>query len=314
MNDDSDILRAAARYLGLKRPSLSISSPILDFSSPPNQSKPIRSPLDGFLPPITSSIPAARSALNDILGLPLIPPKPKGIPIRIAPPPPKDKTELSSKINKDTKSLLTMNIQLIQAQKIPAPQEIATNEAKVITTSVLHVDMRKSSQLLETFDPITALRIYKIFHAALVATARLQNGRVRTFAGDRIGVVFDLLEKRQRSVAVETALLMEEMINDVVNPILSANINHEIEYGIGIDYGKMFVGKIGQSGTDNNDLAWVGKAMSTASKLADITKPGIYITNAIFTGMSDDLKDNTMIWNPINHPEHGLIHQWLLKV
>jgi len=166
--------------------------------------------------------------------------------------------------------------------------------------------------MLEFLDPVTALRIYKIFHSALVATARLKKGRIRTFAGDRIGVIFDLLKERQRSTAVETAILMEDMLENIVNPFLENNIGHTIKYGIGIDYGKMFVGRIGQSGSDNNDLAWVGTAMNRASKLADIPEPGIYITNEVYTNMQLDLKDpSKMMWSmPIRNTDYGLIYKY----
>ena len=294
MRDDTNFSDALRSILGLQRPNLSPPTTPHSLSDYLTQSPP--------KPPY--------SALNDFK----LPISTKGISLRIAPTPPKNETELSSRISRDTKTLLSMKMQLIQAQKIPTPQEVAINEVKVIKTSVLHVDMRRSSDLLDIFDPIIALRVYKVFHAALVATARFKNGRVRTFAGDRIGVIFDLNKERPRSIAVETALLMEEMINNIVNPILSTNIKYEIEYGIGIDYGQMFVGKIGQSGTDNNDLAWVGKAMNTASKLADIPKPGIYITDSVFTGMLKNLKDSSMIWEKINNSEYGIIHKWLLKV
>ncbi len=253
--------------------------------------------------------PAPKSPLIDFFGLPPLPPKPKGVPLKIIPLPPKNRSELISRIQTQTRSLLNMNVQLVKARKVPAVSEVANNEAKIITTSVLHVDMRKSSQILENHDAVTALRIYKIFHAALVAVARYRKGRIRTFAGDRIGVVFDLHEERQRSIAVETAQMMEDVLQNSINPLIENTIGYSFDFGIGVDYGQMFVGKVGQTGADNNDLVWTGVAMNRASKLADYGS-GVFVSQNVFDFMAPNLKNDDCIWIPSKNVDLGTIYQW----
>ncbi len=279
-------------------------NPLLDYAktkTPPTNSlsdffsaKPSNpNPFLDYLTGITSQ--PNKTMANSFLP-PIQPLSPTGVKIRIAPSFPKTKAELIKKIDTDTKGILKKNLQIVQARKVPAPTEVSSNEAKLLRTSVLHIDMRKSSEILKQYLAKDALKIYQTFHAAMVSVSRFKNGRIRTFAGDRVGVVFDFYEKRQRSEAVETALSMQYVMEQIVNPQLLEIYGYRIEYGIGVDYGDMLVGRVGQDGATNNDLVWTGEAMTTASKLADFDGGGIYLSKTVFDLMATDLKDQTTAW------------------
>lgn len=246
-------------------------------------------PKPNYLPPITPVAPRA------IFPLPTIP---------------KTQDVLVKRITSDTQRALRFRFTHTEARKVPAPADIAFNEAKTVETSVLHIDIRDSSDIVESFTPENALKIYKIFHNAMVLIARFYDGRIRTFAGDRIGVVFDI-EDYKRSQAVKTGLLMQYVLESLINPMLEEAFSYSLNFGIGIDFGKMVVGKVGSFGSTNNDLVWAGKAMNTASKIADLDT-GVIISERVHSNMDKELKEEwNMIWQEINSPKFGKLYKFV---
>ncbi len=127
-----------------------------------------------------------------------------------------------------------------------------------------------------------------------------------------MGALFDNSKnKNLRTQAVKTALLINEIISQKVNPALSEIFDYTLEYGIGIDYGEMLVGRIGKYGIQNNDLIWLGEAMNHASKLADYgNKTGIFVSEEIYKNMETGIKKSSdLIWFPIKEISLGNFYQ-----
>lgn len=257
------------------------------------------------LPPIPSSINSIKS-----VSLP---------PITVAKSPgislqqlfrPKTTQQLIKRIEEDTLRIIRTQINTSKAFKVPEITDVSHAEAKTITTSVLHIDMRGSTNIIRQFNAVDALKIYKIFHATMVSVALFKGGKVRTFAGDRIGVLFD--PSRSVDDAVETALLMQGVIEQILNPIFQERAGYSIQYGIGVDYGIMLVGRIGQYGNSNNDLVWVGEAMNVASKLADDMGAGVFISDTVHSNMSSKImEDMNMLWKQSVDVKLGTVHEFI---
>lgn len=293
MNDYSNLLNLLRS--GQQRPSPSIPYP-LNFLSP------IKIKLSS--PSLTSSAQRlfpARPKINPLL--------PTRIPIiRVTP-----TTEAGwiKRIREDIARITRRQFRLVKAQKIPEISEVAFDEAKLIQTSALHIDIRDSSSIINLCGHVNALKIYKIFHSSMVSIARSKGGRIRTFAGDRIAVFFDI-DKLQRTKAVETALLMHATLEQIIKPIISQEFLYILEYGIGVDFGEMLVGRIGQSGESNNDLVWAGNAVNRASKLADDYGSGIFISADVYQNMIRSLKENVgMIWEPRKDLKVGAFYKFV---
>lgn len=223
---------------------------------------------------------------------------------------PKTTQQLIMRIKEDTNKVIRAPLTTSRALKVPETTEVSHTEAKTITTSVLHIDMRGSTNIVRQFNSTDALKIYKIFHATMVSVALFKKGRVRTFAGDRIGVLFDPFKSVDD--AVETALLMQAAIEQILNPIFQERAKYSIQYGIGVDYGEMLVGRIGQYGNANNDLVWVGEAMNIASKLADDMGAGVFISDTVYCSMSSKLKeDMNMLWKKSLDINLGTVHEFV---
>ena len=137
-----------------------------------------------------------------------------------------------------------------------------------INTCVLFADIRNSVQLTKDKQIRTMGRIYSVFTHCVLLAAQYEGGYVRNIIGDRVMVVFppdDCYKK-----AVHCAIT----INHIASLINQEFANFEFKCGIGVDYGKLSVMKVGiqKKGAENDDnkgLVWVGYPANFASRLTD---------------------------------------------
>lgn len=138
----------------------------------------------------------------------------------------------------------------------------------VINTCVLFVDIRDSVQLTKSKQARTMGRIYSVFTHCVLLAAQYEGGYVRNIIGDRVMVVFP--QEDCYSKAVNCAIT----INHIASMINKKFDNFEFKCGIGVDYGKLSVMKVGiqKKGAENDDnkgLVWVGDPANLASRLTD---------------------------------------------
>ena len=121
----------------------------------------------------------------------------------------------------------------------------------------LFVDIRKSSQLHDTYGHIDAAKIYQSFHDINVRIINSRDGQVRAFDGDRIMGVFSGSYKNNN--AVEAALNIRWAISNILN--VKFKPEYAINVGIGIDTGMTLITKVGK-GRDlsNNCLLYTSDA------------------------------------------------------
>ena len=146
-----------------------------------------------------------------------------------------------------------------------------------------------------------------------VDCVRKSGGVTRQFLGDRImGIFMDTyfedgtIKEKAVDKAVNAARAMQTLTDYSLNKHLKENVNGKIiECGIGIDYGKILVTKVGMYGAENNSdkenevsFVWVGNATNHASKYSDLTDGGeIFISESAYRVLSDDLKKDR--WNKV---------------
>jgi class 3 adenylate cyclase len=137
-----------------------------------------------------------------------------------------------------------------------------------INTCVLFVDIRNSVQLTKDKQVRTMGKIYSVFTHCILLAAQNEGGYVRNIIGDRVMVVFppeDCFKK---------AVFCAITINHMASLINKKFDNFEFKCGIGVDYGKISVMKVGiqKKGAENDDnkgLVWVGYPANFASRLTD---------------------------------------------
>ena len=137
-----------------------------------------------------------------------------------------------------------------------------------INTCVLFVDIRNSVQLTKDKQVGTMGKIYSVFTHCVLLAAKEEGGYVRNIIGDRVMVVFP------PDQCFTKAVFCAITINHIAGLINKKFDNFELKCGIGIDYGKLNVMKVGikKKGSENDDnkgLVWVGYPANFASRLTD---------------------------------------------
>lgn len=171
-----------------------------------------------------------------------------------------------------------------------------------INTCVLFVDIRNSVQLTKDKQVRTMGKIYSVFTQCVLLAAENEGGFVRNIIGDRVMVVFppdDCFKK-----AVSCAIT----INHIASMINQAFDNFEFKCGIGVDYGKLSVMKVGiqKKGPENDDnkgLVWVGYPANFASRLTDCA-------NKEFTDVFYKVDGDFYELNYFNSPYFGRPSGW----
>jgi adenylate cyclase len=159
------------------------------------------------------------------------------------------------------------------------------NKGLTSSFAFLFVDIRKSSQLHDTYGHALAAKIYQSFHEINVGVIGNNNGSVRAFDGDRVMGVF--AGERMRSRAVKAAMQIHWAVRNILNPTLKTNIR----IGAGVDNGVTLVTKVGKGrNTENHDLVWIGKASNYASHLANEADNSTIISVDTFKYMAEENK------------------------
>lgn len=137
-----------------------------------------------------------------------------------------------------------------------------------LNTCVLFVDIRNSVALTEKHQIRTMGKLYSVFTHCVLLAAQEDGGFVRNIIGDRVMIVFP--EDNCYTHAVDCAI----SINQIAKHINDKFQHVDFKCGIGIDYGKMNVMKVGiqkrgQEKDDNKGLVWIGYPANYASRLTD---------------------------------------------
>lgn len=156
--------------------------------------------------------------------------------------------------------------------------------------TVLYIDMRGSTKLLNTHQRRVTAKIHMMYYEAICRIAKADGGEIRSFNGDSLLVFFygsgvDVTRK-----AVCSAFKMRYAITDVINQTLSEYT--DINFGIGIDYGEILATKVGLGGNnDNKDLIWIGNAVNRATKISDECSKPYYIgiSDCVYSRLDDSL-------------------------
>lgn len=140
---------------------------------------------------------------------------------------------------------------------------------KMIETTVLYVDMRRSTQLSLKHRKHTVAKLYSAFVRSMARCAAYFNGEVRGIIGDRVMIIFPPESCFEN--AVDAAVLINSVCQRIINKHFAYN---EVRFGIGIDFGRMLATKTGirrrgSAQQSYRSLVWLGRPANVASKLTD---------------------------------------------
>ena len=183
--------------------------------------------------------------------------------------------------------------------------------------TVLYIDMRGSTAILNTHRKRVVAKIHMLYYHAIVKIAKVTGGEIRSFNGDSLLVFYQGTTKQSLSNAVKAAMQMSYAIKELLNEYLKNYT--DIDFGIGIDDGKILATKVGVGGSDETkDLIWIGNAVNKSTKISDKCSSSfnIGISQRVYNNLLDDvkyhIKDNGYLgkqkidmWNSYNFTYNG---------
>jgi adenylate cyclase len=174
------------------------------------------------------------------------------------------------------------------------------NKGLVSEFAFLFIDIRKSSELHDTYGYVNAAKIYQSFHDVCLRIIEQNSGKIRAFDGDRIMGVFSGVSKRTN--ATKSAMNIRWAIEELINP----KLKNPLKIGCGIDVGKTLITKVGKGrDINNNDLIWIGKACNYASHLTQEASNSIIISQNVYDRLHESAKFKDRLTKTIN--------MWTLK-
>ena len=144
-------------------------------------------------------------------------------------------------------------------------------EPSLQTAAILFADMVGFTRISEGLAPGDLVKLLKEYHARLATVAFAHGGTVDKYIGDEIMVHFGTPRPRKDDAARALACA-RDMLEQVRqwNEQRLASGEHAIEVGIGVHYGEVIVGNIG----DERRLEYtvLGDTVNVASRLERLTR------------------------------------------
>ncbi|MUK66456.1 adenylate/guanylate cyclase domain-containing protein [Aliivibrio fischeri] len=168
------------------------------------------------------------------------------------------------------------------------------NKGLRFESTTLFIDMRGSTTVLNNHNRTTVAKLHKAYFHTIVTIAKSLGGEVRSFNGDGMLVFFEGTTKQTLSNAVKAAMKMKWMLSSSESDVKKKMEKYStVDFGIGVDYGKVLCAKVGIAGANNRDLVWIGNAVNKSVKIGDQLNGVIGISSCVYSNLLDEVKYTT---------------------
>ena len=201
-----------------------------------------------------------------------------------------------------------------EVRGIPTVDNVSHGKkAKKMNLCAFSIDLRKSSDLLFQHQKQTAGKIHKAFLAVASSVILKYGGRIRSFQGDSILVFWPAYKKYQIMDAVKAAMVIKWFLSSELSSLFE-NYS-KLDYGIGIDWGEVFIVRAGISrDSNNNDLVFIGKCVNFAVAIANQAEApnNIEVSLSVYNNLEDSHKYTIKNNNEVNMWKDGSV-EWNKK-
>lgn len=204
---------------------------------------------------------------------------------------------------------LSGDYQISQTKDIPSVDNVSHGKkAKKMNLCAFSIDLRKSSDLLFQHKKQTAGKIHKAFLAVASTVVLKYSGRIRSFQGDSILIFWPANSESQIMSAVRAAMEIKWFLSREFSNLFEKY--SKLDYGIGIDWGEVYIIRAGISrNTNNNDLVFIGRCVNFAVAIANQAKSpsNIEISSSVYNNLEGDYKFATKNNNKVNMWKDGTV-------
>lgn len=164
--------------------------------------------------------------------------------------------------------ILDSGMAVIEKNRLPKNDELTFDNSYLSWISAIFIDIRESTELMARDDQEYVAKIVRCFTSELIEILRGEdNLREIGIRGDCVYAVYTTPKKRDVDNVFDLAVWCNTYLN-MLNAVLRKRGLDTLRAGIGLGVGHDHVIKAGRKGVDINAHVWMGKAVSTASKLS----------------------------------------------
>lgn len=177
---------------------------------------------------------------------------------------------------------------------IPSREKLTFTNGFYVYCSALFVDIRHSSDMTDKHRRPVLAKIYRSFISEMVALMNdYSKCKEVSINGDCVWCVCDTPYKSDVDDIFSLAARVCSLV-DVINFKLEKKGYLTFKVGVGIDYGRALMIKVGHKGADINDVVWMGDVVNEACHLSNEAggshERRIFLSNVIYENLSDNLK------------------------
>ena len=177
--------------------------------------------------------------------------------------------------------------------RIDDPKLTFGNTWLKFTGSVLFIDMRSSTKVLNDPNRTTVAKLHIAFFHTIVKIANTHGVNVRSFNGDSALIFFHGNLKVTITTEVVCAMQIKYMIDNSeagINELLKKY--SKLNFGIGVDHGNILCTKVGVGGEHNKDIFWIGNAVNKSTVLGDNSQSPSHlsISKYVYDNLLDRVK------------------------
>jgi len=204
---------------------------------------------------------------------------------------------------------LSGDYDITETRGIPTVDNVSHGKkAKKMNLCAFSIDLRKSSDLLVQHQKQTAGKIHKAFLAVASSVVLKYGGKIRSFQGDSILVFWPANLKSQINDAVKAAMAIKWLLRIKLSSLFEKY--SKLDFGIGIDWGEVFIVRAGISrDSNNNDLVFIGKCVNFAVAIANQAESPnhIEISSLTYENLTDNWKYGEKNGKSVNMWKDGSI-------
>ncbi len=193
-----------------------------------------------------------------------------------------NKEYLDQIIDRTNKRISTLNQKLLDVkpgEQMPVEDQVTIGSGRQMEVAILFLDICSySSWFNDSYEAQKfVLTLMNVFMAEMMNIIRDQKGEFEKNTGDGLMAYFGCESNDPTTCvksAVEAALTMHYFNDHLLTPYLNRQGFAEgIKFRVGIDYGKVTIGRVGIPGGMNSFVA-IGTTANIACKLLNVAGPG----------------------------------------
>lgn len=167
------------------------------------------------------------------------------------------------------KDYMDGDYEVVETSSIPSTENVAFGKkAYKIKLTAFCIDLRKSTDLLRVHDKETCGKIHKSFLTIATKIISENGGQLRSFNGDSVLAFWTAQYKSDIESAVSAAFQLKWALSIKFSKYFEQY--SKLDFGIGIDWGDVFIVRAGLPKNDNNnDLVFLGMCVNYATMIAN---------------------------------------------